>query len=335
MKPMNRRRSLRAFRIGTKVSIVLAVAVAVCGWDRICAAAEGAEAIAALGGEAAQATTAFYDYDATIPLEARTVEKRERDGLIREKIVFRGVQGAMVPGYFEYAAGAREAMPCVLLLHGWSGSKESWWQDGNYISGGDVRRGLHAAGFAVFALDAQGHGDRISVNDYAPINHYRDPSDGEMPRKGYLTQEEIYIQTTRDYRRALDYLTTRREIESERVGVVGYSMGGTQTFLLMGVEPRLRAAVAVAAPAERSKWSPIAPQNFVRGIGERPFFLICGREDPMCSVEHAEAVYQLIDGGEKELEFFEGGHRLPVDYAARAVEWIRGKLEREAVQTGS
>jgi pimeloyl-ACP methyl ester carboxylesterase len=214
----------------------------------------------------------------------------------------------------------------VLLLHGWSGSKEHWWQDGNYISGGNLRKALLAAGFAVLALDAQCHGDRISQNDFAPVNHYVDENAARNPRKGYFALHDIYIQSTRDYRRAIDYLETRPEIDKARIGVVGYSMGGTQTFLLTGVEPRIKAAVAVAAPAEKSKWSAVAPQNFVRGIGPRPFLTIIGRADELCPVEHARALQSLFDGKTKDQVFFDAGHRLPVDYVPHAVGWMKKHL---------
>lgn len=278
------------------------------------------ETIEQLGSDASQALMRVYDYDATIPLEARIVEKQERDGLAREKIVFRGVQGFLVPGYLQYPTEREAPSPCVLLLHGWSGSKESWWADNNYISGGNVRRGLLDAGYAILALDAQCHGDRIAQNDFAPVNHYR--AEGENPRKGYFTQEEIYIQTTRDYRRALDFLETRSDIDAERIGMLGYSMGGTQTYLLTGVEPRVQVSVAVAAPAERSKFSPIAPQNFVRGIGERPFLTIMGTTDTMCPVPHARGRFSLIDNSISDQRFFDGGHRLSADWVPGAIAWV-------------
>ncbi len=282
--------------------------------------------MATLDADAARAVAEFYAYDATIPLEARIVEQKERDGALRQKIVFRGVQGFLVPGYLELPVRQEGPYPCVLLLHGWSGSKESWWQDGNYISGGNVRRALLEAGCAVFALDAQCHGDRTSQNDFAPVNHYEDKNSGAPPRKGYFTLPEIYIQTTRDYRRAIDYLATRDDIDAERIGVVGYSMGGTQTYLLTGVEPRIKSAVAVAAPAERSHWSPVAPQNFIRAIGRRPFLSIMGRNDPMCPVEHAEARHSLLDSDPKKQVFLDAGHRLPVDYVPHTVAWIKQHL---------
>jgi len=278
-----------------------------------------------LGEEAASAVARNYDYDATIPLEARVVERTERDGLRRDKVVFRGVQGFLVPGYLEFPLGMEGRLPCVLLLHGWSGSKDAWWQDGNYISGGELRKALLAAGFAVLALDAQCHGDRIAQNDFAPVNHFADPH-ATAPRKGYFSLPDIYVQTTRDYRRALDYLVTRDEIDPARVGVVGYSMGGTQTFLLAGVEPRIKAAVAVAAPAEKSKWSIVAPQNFLAGIGQRPFLTIIGRGDELCPLEHAIALQALIPSQTKEQVLFDAGHRLPTDYVPHAVSWIKRHL---------
>src|SRR6185295_11591916 len=113
--------------------------------------------------------------------------------------------------YLEYPASGQRPLPCVLLLHGWSGSKDHFWRDGGYINGGNVRRALLEAGYAVMALDAQCHGDRISQNDFAPVNHYEDPALPKPARKGYFTQQEIYMQTTRDYRRAIDYLESRSE----------------------------------------------------------------------------------------------------------------------------
>jgi dienelactone hydrolase len=291
----------------------------------------GATSVAApmverLGEEASRAVAQLYEYDATVPLEARIVEKVKKDDQLREKIVFRGVQGFLVPGYLQLPASGAGPFPCVLLLHGWSGSKEHWWQDGNYISGGNARRALVADGFAVFALDAQCHGDRIAQNDFAPPNHYVDEAATSDRRKGYFTLSDIYVQTTRDYRRAIDYLETRPEIDKSRIGVLGYSMGGTQTFLLTGVEPRIKAAVAVATPADKSKWSVVAPQNFVRGIGDRPLLTIIGRADEMCPLEHARELQSLIPSKTKDQVLLDAGHKLPVYYVPHAAGWLRKHL---------
>lgn len=267
-----------------------------------------------------------YATDSTIPLEARTVEKALKEGLIREKIVFRGVQGELVPGYLQLPNRGTAPFPCVLLMHGWSGSKENWWVDDNYISGGNVRKALIEQGYAIVALDAQAHGDRISVNDFAPVNHFQESEKGPTQRKGYLTQREIYIQTTRDYRRAIDYLVTRPEIDPRRIGIFGYSMGGAQAYLLCGVEPRIKCAVSCCAPRDVEKSSPIAPQNLLPGMGDRPFLTIMGRTDELCPIEHAQFIHSLNPSKSKEMIVLEAGHKFPHDFVPLAIDWIRDRL---------
>jgi dienelactone hydrolase len=282
------------------------------------------EKVERLGEDAFRLLLAVYDYDPAIPLDSRIVERIEKDGIPREKIVFRGAQGFYVPGYLQFPPKHPRPTPCVLLLHGWSGSKDHFWIDNNYISGGNVRKALLNEGIAVFALDAQCHGDRIAQNEFAPVNPSGPP--GVPPRKGYFTQREIYIQTTIDYRRALDYLKDRPEIDSARIGVFGYSMGGTQTFLLTAVDARIKAAVACAVPAERSPNSLIAPRHFARAIGSRPLLLIAGRNDEMCPSEEAERVFRAIGNPHSKLSFFEGTHRLRPDFVPDAVQWLKDHL---------
>lgn len=304
-------------------SIGLLVCLATCAADL--SAAE--PALPRVEEEAFQLLTKFYDYDKTIPLEARTVEIKDVDDLPREKIVLRSTQGFLVPGYLQLPATGTSPYPCVLLLHGWSGSKESWYQDFNYISGGNIRKALLKMGYATLCLDAQCHGDRIALNDFAPVNHYVDEDTpvGQR-RKGYFTQREIYMQTILDYRRALDYLATREEINSDRIGLIGYSMGGVQSFMLTAVEPRIKVSVACAAPSERSALTLWAPQNYARGIGDRPFFMVSGSNDSMCPVDHAKQLFTMIPSSTKDLKFYGGSHKLTPDFVPHAVDWINTHL---------
>jgi dienelactone hydrolase len=265
-----------------------------------------------------------YAYDPAIPLEGRIVERiDERDGP-REKIVFRGAQGFYVPGYLQLPPQAKGPVACVLLLHGWSGSKANFWADNNYVSGGNVRRALLKEGLAVFALDAQCHGDRISQNEFAPVNPSGPP--GVPPRKGYFTQREIYVQTTIDYRRAIDYLKGRAEIDSARIGALGYSMGGTQTFLLTAVEPRIKAAVACATPADLAPDSLIAPRRFAPAIGARPFLMVMGRRDELCTPEEAEQVFRRIGSPQARLSFYDGTHKIGPAFVPEAAGWLKQHL---------
>ena len=77
-----------------------------------------------IGEEAFRVLTAFYDYDAGIPLEARVVELKDRSESVRRKVVFRSARSFLVPGYLEFPKHVEPPYPCVLLMHGWSGSKD-------------------------------------------------------------------------------------------------------------------------------------------------------------------------------------------------------------------
>lgn len=290
----------------------------------LCVAEAETKRLEPVGEEAFQAILSFFDYDTTIPLEARIVEKKDEEESTGEKFVFRGVRGFMVPGYLEMPKNSESPFPLVLLANGWSGSKESWYEDDNYISGGNARKALLAEGYAILALDAQAHGDRIAKNDYAlPNNHI---VDGTPTHRNYFTLAEIIVQTARDYRRALDYVGSRAEIDPVRIGMLGYSMGGDHTFLLTAVEARVKVSVACVTPSWKEKYSPIFPANYFRGIRDRPFLMLMGREDSMCPVPEAEEMLELIPNEKKNLIFLESGHRLPVDYVEDAMSWFRKYL---------
>ncbi|MCA9040242.1 MAG: alpha/beta fold hydrolase [Planctomycetaceae bacterium] len=272
----------------------------------------------------------FLEYNSKIPLDARIVARQEEDesGTIKEKVVFRGTQGFWCSAYLEMPAKVDKQLPLVLLLHGWSGSKESWWKDGGYLSGGQVRKGLLEAGYAVFAMDAQAHGDRIAVNDYSPVNVYN-PTEGE-PRLNYFELQEIYVQTVRDYRRALDYLTQREELDAERIGLVGYSMGGTHSFMLTGADQRIKATVCCVVPKSSAYGVTfIAPESFVPALKDRPFLMLMGKTDPLCPEANAKALMALMTEQHHQMMLFDSGHKLPVDYVPYAVDWIKTHLPNE------
>ena len=278
-----------------------------------------------VGREALDAMLRFYAYDPEIPLEHRVVEKTDTDDGVREKFVFRGARGFLVPGYLEAPRTGGPKYPVVLLLHGWSGGKDRWWRDGGYISGGNARKALVGAGCAVLALDAPTHGDRIAENDYALVNDLQ--IDGKRPHRNYFTMAEIFSQAVVDYRRALDYLATRSDIDIDRVGVLGYSMGGNQAFLLTAAEPRIRVAVSCVVPSMVGEdKSAVAPKDYAQGVGDRPFLMLMGKEDSMCQVPHAEQLFALIPSSRKKLIFYDAGHKLPPNYVHDAVNWLESHL---------
>ena len=275
--------------------------------------------------EAFKARLPFFDYDKTIPLEGRVVWQRDEAGGTRQKIVFRGAQGFLVPGYLEFPKAGQKPYPLVLCLHGWSGSKEDWYRDSNIISGGEMRKALLGAGCAILALDAATHGERSHEIDYQAVNAFDDKK--APARRNYFTFAEIAIQTVKDYRRALDFMAERGEVNTNRIGLAGYSMGGMDSFFLLSVEPRIRVAVACVPPLLNANYGPASPIDYSWGIGKTPFLMLMGRKDEMGDPAKVEASYhQYIEGPSTKLIWYDQGHKLTAIYVPDALAWIKKHL---------
>lgn len=274
--------------------------------------------------DAIAAILQFYQYDATIPLDAKIVQGASFMGeKSREKIVFTGVNDKRVPGYLELPKSGNGPYPCILLLHGLTSSKDEWWDMDSPAHNDELTKSLLESGFAVVALDAEYHGERIKDNDYESPN--------QMLVNGWFNRfRNMTINTVLDYRRLIDYLATRSEIDSTQIGVIGYSMGGSMAFLLTSVDERVQTAVAcVAPPSINSRHLPyMTLYNFAHAIGSRPFLMMMGKQDTFYTEEGVNQLFQLIPGSTKELVFFDSGHNLPSEeWVPKAANWFQTHLK--------
>ncbi|MCC7498188.1 MAG: alpha/beta fold hydrolase [Bryobacterales bacterium] len=275
--------------------------------------------------EAFKARLGFFDSNQGIPSNGRTVERKETPETIREKIVFQGAQGFLVPGLLEMPKAAPRPHPLVLLLHGWSGSKAVWWEDTGIHNGGVMRKALLGAGYAVLALDAATHGERSAENGYQGVNPFTD-SKGQVWRNAF-SYAEISVQTVKDYRRALDYIAGRGDIDIGRIGLVGYSMGGMDSFYLLSVEPRIRMAVACVPPLLNPGYGPASPIDYTWGIGSRPFLMLMGKKDTLYDYDRVNASFRAyLEGPDKKLIWFDRDHHLTPIWVPEALAWVKKYL---------
>lgn len=291
-----------------------------------CAAfAQSATPYPRISEEAYRARLPFFDYNKDIPLEARIVRDWDSADTLRQKIVFRGAQGFLVPGYLEFPKNATKPCALVLLIHGWSGGKENWWEDDNYINGGEVRKALLEHGYAVLALDAPAHGERSNEIDYLHVNAYKDPS---APEKiNLFTFTEIAVQTVKDYRRALDYIATRPEIDMRRIGTLGYSMGGMDSIYLLATEPRIKMAVTCVPPMRSLDYGPAAPVDYSWGVKGKTILMLMGEKDGFYTVPEMNATYSAyFESPNSKLIWYNQDHKLTKIYVKDALAWVKEKL---------
>lgn len=145
-------------------------------------------------------------------------------GLRCEKVYFQSVPGERVAMLVIQPSDNAERRPAVLALHGTRGNKEGM---------APMLCDLAKRGFVACATDARWHG-KLAKSDYeeALIAAYR-------TGKGHPWLYE----TVTDTIRALDYLQSRPDVDGDRMGMIGISMGGMNTWLTAAADPRVKVAV--------------------------------------------------------------------------------------------
>lgn len=184
-----------------------------------------------------------------VPLDVQAKEpKKGDDGLVTERLSFaseRRADGSLerVPVLIIRPQGEAVRRPAVIVLHGTGGSKDglrAWLVD------------LAKRGFVALAIDARYHGDRANgalgaeAYNKAIVRAWR-------AKPGEPQEHPFYYDTCWDIMRTVDYLQTRDDVDAKRIGLIGFSMGGIETWLSAADD---RIAVAVPAIGVQSfRWS--------------------------------------------------------------------------------
>jgi dienelactone hydrolase len=161
------------------------------------------------------------------PLEPRVYGKLERDGYTIEKVELTTLPGFTLSGNLYRPAKAVGRVPGLLCPHG-------HWEDGR-VNPEVQQRCIRWAklGAVVFMYDMVGY------NDSKPFTH--EFLNDRLRRWGFSLAG---LQTWNSLR-ALDWITTLPDVDPARIGCTGESGGGTQTFLLTALDPRIKVAAPV------------------------------------------------------------------------------------------
>lgn len=254
----------------------------------------------------------LLQYDPAAPLHARIIQKVDSQHFTRDKFVFNGWRAARVPGLIAFPRTAATKHPVVVLIDGIGGWKERWWQATSWNRGRVLIDSLLASGFAVAMIDAPASGERIHENDFVSAESFLQ----QRPRL-----RDHALQTALDHRRLLDYLATRNDVDTTRIGALGLSQGGATTFYLGAVDPRVKAGVAGLTPT----WgdiAAIAPLNYAPRV-HMPVLLLMGRTDRAYTHAEAEQLSAAVAARDKQLVWYDVPHRVPEAYAAAAADWFR------------
>lgn len=164
------------------------------------------------------------------------------DSVLVEKGFFYSEATEKVPVliYKPVSSGTKK-LPAVICLHGTGGSKEGMKE---------ILYRFSKSGFIAISIDGRYHGERVKTvpgeNKYveAIINAWQS-KDSTHP---------FFLDTVYDLWRLVDWLITRTDVDTARIGMMGISKGGIETWMAASVDTRIKVAVPVIA-VQSFRWS--------------------------------------------------------------------------------
>jgi dienelactone hydrolase len=204
------------------------------------------------------------------PLNPRITGIIKKNGYRIEKVVFESFPGFYVTGCLYLPEKIKKNAPAVLNVigHEQEAFRNQLIQVINY--------NLVKKGIIVFTIDPPGQGEHVQVYDTSVKFSYA----------GYSVLEHCYFGNQCflsgfncakyfiwDGIRAIDYLVSRKEVDPERIGVTGFSGGGTVTSYLGAYDERVKVSVPCSwATASRrqleTKGGQDAEAEFYGGLKE-------------------------------------------------------------------
>ncbi|HJU53887.1 MAG TPA: hypothetical protein VJ715_04920 [Pyrinomonadaceae bacterium] len=280
-----------------------------------------------------------FEYDAKAPLDVREVGRTSRDGVTVIDLTYSSPRGGRVPAYLVVPQG-RGPFPVVLFGH--------WMMAGSPMA--NRREFLEEA--VVMA-----RAGAISLLIDAPLVRPGFVEDKDEVR-AQVQSVEASRQQVIDFRRGIDLLTARRDVDPKRIAYVGHSYDAQVGGTLSAVEKRINSFVFMAGgfsdeeyvfdpenPAMQKlrerigeetlraffrKYAYGDPVHFVGHSAPAAVFLQFGRKDEPIPEKWARRFYDLF-AEPKKLAFYDAGHAL--DKAARLdrARWLAERLSLKKI----
>lgn len=173
------------------------------------------------------------------PLAPEVLRKTVEGDVQLEDVRFQAERGVWVPATVVKPVAAKHPLPAIICLPGTSGTRA-------HLTAAELKlspfprtgwaRALAREGFLTIALDYRGSPAREQ-------NIFTDAVREQLAGRSYMGLLVYEVM------RAVDYLQTRADVDRQRIGVTGFSLGGAMTWYAAAADPRLRVVVPVCGGA--------------------------------------------------------------------------------------
>jgi len=172
------------------------------------------------------------------------------EGFVQYHFSFNAEPNERITGILVRPAATTPAKrAAVVMLHGTGGTK---------MDELPMVKRLAQRGFVGIAIDGRFHGERSRTGkgsaayEEAMANAFK--TNRANSALAQYAAHPFYYDSVWDLMRLIDYLETRDDIDAKRIGMMGISKGGTETYLAAAVD--LRIAVAIPCIGVQSfKWA--------------------------------------------------------------------------------
>ncbi|MBS1567503.1 MAG: dienelactone hydrolase family protein [Bacteroidetes bacterium] len=181
-----------------------------------------------------------------VPVFRPSLQQQATDSVLIEKGFIHADEHELIPllVYKPLSAGRH---PAVIVLHGTGGRK-----DGADIK--DILYRLTKAGITGIAIDARYHGERVAGGAHSSTAYVEAIAKAWDNKDAAHQAHPFYFDTVSDLWLLMDYLSTRPDIDTARIGMTGISMGGIETWMAASADRRVKVAVPIIG-VQSFRWS--------------------------------------------------------------------------------
>jgi dienelactone hydrolase len=325
----------------------------------------------------------FYSPAAAAPAP-QIVRRTDRGDHIEEYLTFQTTPDLRVPGYVLIPKDLKRPAPALVVLHCHGGAyvwgKEKVVAVDNehpllsefkqrLYEGTSIANELVRRGYVVVTIDMFYWGERRMLLDEDPASYRerermtadeiaafnrRSSQNEQLVARSLMTAGITWPGVMLwDDLRTLDYLANRPEVDPNRLGCVGLSVGGYRSFLLAALDRRIKAAIDVGwmtsfgANIRRHVLNTVGLTFHIPGlyryldlpdlaalIAPRSVFVINGSKDALFPLDGVDKAFQKIEACYKKAgvpdrqrcRLYDAPHQFNREMQAEAFEWLGARV---------